>query len=170
MTMNDGSRDFDFLHGAWDVAHHYRRAPDSPWQDFHSHCTTMPILGGLGNLDLFHADVGASGQPWDATTVRLYVPATSTWRIWWAASTLPGQLQAPMAGRFTGGLGLFFDEGPPPPPGNEHTRFQWTHDSESKTARWEQAIRPTSPANLDDDWATTWTMTFTNRKHLPEPQ
>lgn len=53
MTMNDGSRgDFDFLHETWDVAHHYPRTPDAPWEDFQSRCTTRPSLGGLGNIDL----------------------------------------------------------------------------------------------------------------------
>jgi hypothetical protein len=86
----DGSRDFDFLFGAWSVRNRRlveRLQGSTEWEDFPSVCRARPVLGGLGNMDEFTLERG-SGRVL-AITVRLYDPVSGEWSIYWATS--PGR-------------------------------------------------------------------------------
>jgi hypothetical protein len=49
----DGHRDFDFLHGRWQVRNERLRerlAGCTDWDSFEAEVNCQPLLGGLGNL------------------------------------------------------------------------------------------------------------------------
>ena len=58
-ATNDGRHDFDFLFGEWRIANRKLADPlaDEPteWVEFPATSLAGPILGGLGNNDMFYA-------------------------------------------------------------------------------------------------------------------
>ena len=101
----DGRHDFDFLFGRWRI--HNRKLVDThdhsctEWVEFEATSEAWPMLGGLGNVDRYSvAAMPPGGQPFEGMTVRLYVPETRRWRIWWASTRFPGELDTPLEGGF----------------------------------------------------------------------
>jgi hypothetical protein len=115
-----------------------------------------PLLGGLGNTDAFEA---AGDVPFDGVTLRLFDPATRTWRIWWASTSRPGRLDPPMEGRFDGDHGVFFGEdtidGTP-----VNVRFDWYVDGPDR-ASWTQSMSVDGGAS----WIENFTMRFERTGH-----
>ncbi len=147
--------DFDFLFGSWKVRNRFlkqRLAGCDEWLQFDATLEARPILGGLGNIDSFHAC--RNGTQTEGMTLRLFNPANAEWSIYWADNVRTGVLQPPMIGRFHDGIGEFH--------GEEEVegravkcRFHWTA---SLTApRWEQAFS----ADGGKTWETNWIMEFT---------
>lgn len=152
---SDGSRDFDFLFGAWAVRHRRlkaRLAGCDDWAEFAGESTTQPTLGGSGNIEdnLIHLPEGA----YRAVALRSYDAASGNWAIWWLDGRAPHQLDVPVVGRFEGGVGTFLAddmfEGRP-----IKVRFLWRR-SDSNYCRWEQAFS----ADAGKSWETNWTMDF----------
>jgi hypothetical protein len=165
MTTNqetDGRRDFDFFVGRWRI--HNRKLVDvldpdcTDWVEFESTCRMRPILGGIGNFDEFSA-VLPDGRALEGVTLRLFHPETGQWRIWWASTTRPGQLDPPVEGRFDGKHGQFFGDDVLADGTPIRVRFDWT-DIDAASARWEQAF------SFDDgeSWAKNWIMSMTREK------
>jgi len=148
------TQDFDFLHGTWKIHNTYlkqRLAGSNEWLEFDATGEVTPILGGLGNIDSFHAL--RNGKHVEGATLRLFNPTTGEWSIYWADNVRAGILQPPMIGKFKNGVGEFF--------GDEELngrkvlcRFHWTHSADSP--RWEQAFS----ADGGKTWETNWIMTF----------
>jgi hypothetical protein len=155
----DGRQDFDFLFGSWHIAN--RKIVDmldpecTEWVEFAAVGEARPVLGGLGNVDSFSVVDGPGGRSFEAMTLRLFVPETGLWRIWWVSTSAPGQLDTPVEGRFTGGHGKFFADDVI----GDHkvkVRFDWTHPT-ADTARWAQSFS----YDDGDTWKSNWTMDFT---------
>jgi hypothetical protein len=153
-NVSDGSRDFDFFIGKWNVRHRRlaaRLAGSSEWHEFRGTTELRTILGGSGNIDDNVLEL--PGGAYRAVTLRSYDAATRTWAIWWLDGRNPHQLDVPMKGRFENGTGLFFAddvfEGRP-----IKVRFIWTP---GVSPRWEQAFS----ADGGKTWETNWTMEFT---------
>lgn len=151
----DGRADFDFLVGSWHVAN--RRLVDplrpqsSAWTEFPTVAVARPLLGGLGNTDSYDA----TGEvPFDGVTLRLFDPASRTWRIWWASTRRPGRLDPPLEGRFTGRHGIFLGAdsvaGTP-----VDVRFDWHVDGPDR-ARWAQSFS----RDAGRTWSENFTMAF----------
>jgi hypothetical protein len=154
-TSTDGRHDFDFLHGTWRVALRRRVdpwQPDGDWTEFDALMWARPLLGGLGNVDSIS---GTGGVAFEGTTLRLFDPATCTWRIWWASTAAPGRLDPPMTGRFEGTAGVFLGRDTI---GSREVdlRFDWQADGPD-AARWAQSF--------SWDGGETWSENFTMRFH-----
>lgn len=146
-------RDFDFLHGDWEVVN--RRLADflqpaSGWKEFTGVSRCWPLFDGAANVDEIDMPyLGSKGL-----TLRLFDRETELWSLNWSSSR-SGKLFPPVTGRFEGGRGEFY--GDDTHDGKEvRVRFVWSGVSASG-ARWEQAF------SVDDgaSWVTNWTMDFT---------
>src|SRR4029079_17862086 len=103
-TPHDGARDFDFLMGSWHV--HQRRlrerfAGSTAWEEFEATNTARPVLGGVGNEDVYRTEFagGVTGM-----ALRFYDKARGQWSIYWADSRR-GVLEPPVVGSFANGVG-----------------------------------------------------------------
>jgi len=155
-TTTPGAGDFDFFIGHWQVTHRRlkeRLAGCSEWDEFGGTTLTQKILGGLGNMDDNTLDL--PGGAYRAVTLRTFDPQAAHWSIWWLDGRQPGQLDAPMVGRFDDeGIGIFY--------ANDHfngrpirVRFLWSHRGLPRP-RWEQAFS----ADGGVTWETNWVMEF----------
>ncbi len=157
--VTDGRSDFDFFFGRWHGA--IRKLADvtdrhcTEWVELEASCDCAPILGGLGNFETATLLPGAGGAI-EGATLRLFNPATGTWRIWWMSSRLPGVLDAPVEGRFEGKRGVF--QGPDEFQGNPiQVRYEWDLLEEDKV-RWAQRFSWDDGVTWEDlNWITIWT-------------
>ncbi|MET9408543.1 hypothetical protein ABZX90_22670 [Streptomyces sp. NPDC002935] len=147
-------RDFDFLHGDWDVVNRRRTDfldPESDWEEFPGVSRCWDLFDGAANID----EIDVPSQGWKGLTLRLFDLETERWSLNWSSSR-SGKLFPPVLGRFgPDGWGEF--HGDDTHDGKDvRVRFVWSGISET-TARWEQAF------SLDGEntWLTNWTMEFT---------
>ena len=148
--------DFDFLIGNWRV-HHRRQTNaleegDPVWSEFDTATTAIHVLGGLGNAD-DTAGTLPDGSWFSGHTLRLYEPDRDLWRIWWASTNRPGELDPPVEGRFEDGVGTFL--GPFEHDGRTVLARFWWLGTDTASPRWEQDF------SFDDGrtWApVNWTM------------
>ncbi|MFE2424489.1 hypothetical protein [Streptomyces hokutonensis] len=149
-------RDFDFLHGDWEVVN--RRLteflqPGSGWEEFTGFSRCRSLFDGAANVDEIDMPyLGSKGL-----TLRLFDRETELWSLNWSSSR-SGKLFPPVTGGFEGGRGEFY--GDDTHGGKDvRVRFVWSGVSASG-ARWEQAF------SVDDgaSWVTNWTMDFTRPK------
>lgn len=150
-TSADGVRDFDFLHGHWQVHHRrlkHRLAGSDDWEEFSSQVRFLQLIDGLANVDESQRPDGR----WVGMSLRLYQQASGTWQIYWV-SPHDGVLQAPVQGRFEGAVGTFFGKDEL---GGQAIlcRYIWS-GRDGPTPKWEQAF------SADDGltWETNWVMT-----------
>jgi hypothetical protein len=142
---NDGRHDFDFLHGNWTI--HNRRlvrrlAGCTEWEEFGATHECYPVLGGLGNVDHFHA-IFTDGKPLEGMSIRLFDPTTRLWSIFWADNRRV-RMDPPVDDVFEGTPIRF--------------GFHWS-DITPTSARWEQAFSADGGAT----WETNWVMEMTKR-------
>ncbi|MGL4576083.1 MAG: DUF1579 domain-containing protein [Burkholderiaceae bacterium] len=152
------AQDFDFFMGKWNVQHlrlKERLAHCNEWQEFDGTSVAQPLLGGLGNIDdnVLHLPDGT----YRAATLRAFDPATQEWSIWWLDGRNPGQLDAPMRGKFSQGIGEFYADdvfkGIP-----IKVRFLWDARNPDQPT-WAQAFSADGGAT----WETNWVMRFLRR-------
>ncbi len=150
-----GLADFDFLIGAWRV--HHRRLKDrlvgsTDWLDFEGTTEARKILSGAGNID--DNVLNLPGDAYRAVSLRTFNPASGDWSIWWLDGRRPGQLDPPVVGSFSDGIGTFFADdtldGIP-----IRVRFVWSLIG-AQSCRWEQAFS----ADGGTTWETNWVMAF----------
>jgi len=150
-----GVRDFDFLIGRWRVHHRRlveRLAGSDEWQEFEGTSDARSLLGGAGNVDdnVLELPTGT----YRAVSLRAFDPQSETWSIWWLDARSPAQLDPPVVGRFSYGVGTFIGEdtfnGQP-----ILVRFIWSGIT-AKTCRWEQAFSP----DAGRTWEVNWVMEF----------
>ena len=151
-----GVGDFDFFVGSWSGRQRKLRkilAGCDDWEELTSTSRCWSLLDGAANLDevRFH-ELGTGG-----VTLRLFDPAREEWSLYWASSRNGLLAMPPTVGRFTGGIGLFYDdevfEGR-----QIRVRYTWSGITEV-TARWEQAFSP----DQGQTWETNWIADFTRQ-------
>jgi hypothetical protein len=153
-----GREDFDFLRGQWTV-HNRRLAhplePDSTeWQEFTTEVENRPIFGGLGNIDLYRSAEFPAQRDWEALALRLFDPDQSVWRIWWASTASPGQLDNPVEGVFADGRGVFRCDDVL---GGRAVKveYEWSGTSGAQP-RWGQAFSFDAGQTWHTDWIMDW--------------
>lgn len=159
-TMTAGpliNHDFDFMIGRWRVRNRFlngRLCGSRLWIEFEALYEFNLLLGGLGNIDQFHAQ--RDGEKIEGMTLRLFNPETGEWTLYWADNVRPGKTLPPMVGRFKGDVGEFYgDEEVDGRP--VRCRFRWYRHEDHP--RWEQAF------SVDgENWETNWVMTFTRTR------
>jgi hypothetical protein len=147
--------DFDFIIGDWLVKHRrldFRLSACTDWTEFEGHTSTAKILGGFGNLEdnLLHFPSGT----FRAVAMRSFCPKSGNWSIWWLDGRNPTMLGAPVVGKFSNHVGLFFADDSLDGQAIK-VRFTWTA-LPGAHPRWEQAF-----SNDDGKtWETNWKMEF----------
>lgn len=136
--MSQPPTDFDFMFGRWRVTHRrltsvFDRSCDT-WWEFQSTTVAYPLMGGWGNCD-DNEGVLPTGAQFRGATLRLFVPETRTWRIWWMSPAGAGELDPPVEGRFDGPIGTF--DGPIAPDIDGICRFVWDV-TEPTRPQWRQ--------------------------------
>ena len=150
------ARDFDFLHGSWQIAHRYltaRLAGCEEWITFESTMRCWPILGGTANMDEGHFP----SRGFHGMTLRLYDKDADTWSLYWIDSRF-ARIEPPVVGRFCDGAGEFL--GPDTHNGLPvFCRYLWS-DITPDSVRWAQALSPDEGVT----WETNWIMEMTRIK------
>ena len=147
-----GLRDFDFLHGQWNVTHRRLRARgagSTDWEQYSGSAETRPLLAGLCNVEEHRIE----GQPFSGVALRCFDRAAKQWQIYWV-SDRDGLLQPPVHGEFNHGIGHFEGDdvdGDRP----VRVRFLW-HKVTPSSARWEQSFS----YDAGKTWETNWIMDF----------
>lgn len=166
MKHLDGRHDFDFLIGTWQVANRKLSDPvaasSATWLSFAANSEERPILGGLGNIEMYRSSVFPARGNFEALALRLFEPETGLWRIWWTSTARPGTLEVPMVGKFVEGRGQFEADDVIESRAVK-VRFEWLNLSPS-SARWAQAFSFDGGAS----WNTNWIMEFTRRPDANE--
>lgn len=152
------SHDFDFVFGRWQI--HNRKLRNvldrhcDEWVEYGATAEAAPILGGLGHTDRIFVSDPPDGESFEGFTLRLFDPATETWRIWWTSTRAPGVLDPPVVGRFVDGCGRF--ECDDVIGGDAvRVRFEWFADEVAPV--WQQSFSYDSGAT----WRVNWVMTLT---------
>jgi hypothetical protein len=156
--VDDGRHDFDFLFGSWNVVNRKLSDPlvdgGGEWEQFAAATAVQPILGGLGNIDLFSAPDFPRRPGFEAASLRLFDPETGLWKIWWLSTAAPGALDEPVCGGFGDGRGVFECEdvlaGRP-----TKVRYEWRPGEAD--ARWEQSFS----FDAGETWQANWVMELT---------
>jgi hypothetical protein len=107
-SASSSKKDFDYLVGRWRIRNRTLKKPlagSNEWEEFDADQELRPVLLGLGNVDIFHTELG--GQPFEGLTVRLFDPKTRLWTIYWA-DTSTMTLDDGKVGSFDGDQGDFF--------------------------------------------------------------
>ena len=151
VKTGNSSRDFDFWMGSWRV--HNRRLRErlkgsTAWDEFEAAVVARPLLGGVGNEDVYRTDFGGG---FTGMSFRFFDRATQRWSIYWADSRR-GTLDPPVVGGFSGDTGTF--EGSDSFEGRPIlVRFIWSRVT-TAAPRWEQAFS----ADNGKTWETNWVM------------
>ncbi len=153
--VRDGSHDFDFLYGKWEMPNHRlvkRLSGSHEWEDFMSYDECSPLPGGLGNQDFYKTD---HWKNFLGMTTRTYDKHTGLWRLYWVDNFFSGGvIEPPVVGKFDGNVGVF--EAPDSFDGKPIiVRFTWTVNPKGSkaVAHWEQAFS----ADGGKTWETNWT-------------
>ncbi|MEO8201954.1 MAG: hypothetical protein ABI679_15590 [Gemmatimonadota bacterium] len=148
----DGSHDFDFLVGTWNVTNRrlkQRWVGSTEWDEFPCVSVSTPLLDGTGNLE----QMSFPTRGFSGISLSLFDQAKKEWSQYWVSSR-EGIMTPPGVGRFHNGRGEFYaddtDDGKP-----IKVMMVWSDITES-SIHWEQAFS----ADGGKTWETNWTMSF----------
>lgn len=104
MMADDGRNQFDFIFGRWIVRNRKLVDVTDPeckdWVEFEGSSEAFPVLDGYGHVDRMYVTDPPDGESFEGFTLRLFDPASRTWKIWWSSTRAPGVLDPPVEGRF----------------------------------------------------------------------
>src|SRR5262245_54162559 len=154
MDTTAGVRDFDFWMGAWKVRNRRLRerlAGSTTWDEFDARVVARPLLGGVGNEDVYRTDFAGG---FTGMSFRFFDKASRRWSIYWADSRR-GTLDPPVVGGFSRDVGIF--EGDDSFEGRAiRVRFTWSRVT-TGSPRWAQAFSEDGGKT----WETNWIMEMT---------
>jgi hypothetical protein len=155
-TIQPGVDDFDFIMGSWTVAHRClkeRLAGCTEWIEFTGTSTTRKVLGGFGNLE--DNTLSPPSGSYCAVALRSFDRRTGNWSIWWLNGRVPGEIDIPVVGKFTDGIGEFYADDQL---NGKKIRIRLTWSvPEPGRPHWEQAFSEDG----GQSWETNWLMEFT---------
>lgn len=154
MDQHNGLQDFDFFHGSWITKNRRRtnalyRDQEGIWQEFTSTLTCTPYLDGRANIDDFEGTL-PDGEHRKGLGLRSFDEATGLWSIMWLDNRNPPDLSA-VVGKFTDGIGLFYQEMESLDGFPMRVRFLWDNIT-ANTARWQQAFSFDGGETWDTNW------------------
>ncbi len=157
-SEHDGRHDFDFLFGRWEVTNRRLASPLTPgsddWVQFSSSVETEPVLAGLGNVDRYRSPTFPGRSGWEAVALRLFDPVARSWKIWWASTAAPGDLDTPVVGSFDGDHGVFecddLLDGRP-----LKVRYEWSEVA-SRSPHWRQSFSFDEGRSWQPNWTMVW--------------
>jgi hypothetical protein len=124
----------------------HRLVGSTNWVESDGTSFTRKVWRGRADLEEFETDSPAGGHI-EGLTLRLYVPQTHQWSLYWATSK-SGAMGVPTVGEFKNGRGEFFDTEPSGPNGRSILcRFVWTNTN-TDTPHFEQSF--------SEDGGKTW--------------
>lgn len=148
--------DFDFLVGRWKVRHRrlrQRLVGCTEWDEFGGSSELRQLMDGRANVDDCLLEL--PGGAYRAVTLRSFDPETGQWAIWWLDGRFPHQMDVPMIGGFSSGVGTFYaDE--QIDGRSVRVRFLWS-DVTATSCRWQQAFS----VDGGKTWEVNWVMDFT---------
>lgn len=155
-SSHDGSHDFDFEDGSWNIHLKRRLNPltgSNQWVEFDGKSTTQRLWDGAAHLEQFET-TGSTGKV-EGLTYRLYRPEAHQWYIYWV-NRKDGILGLPaMVGEFKDGVGEFYDQ-------EEfkgkmiYVRFIWSQITPN-SAHFEQAFSDDGGKTWEVNWITDQT-------------
>ncbi|MEP6988859.1 MAG: hypothetical protein ABI970_24875 [Chloroflexota bacterium] len=156
-TLRDGSHDFDFFVGNWNVHHRVLRSRltnCTEWDEYEGTCFNDNIMGGQANFDESAIDRPAGRV--NGMTLRLYNQESREWSLYWAA-TGSAIFDVPMIGSFKdkNDLGEFYAQETHKGQ-HVYSRFIWSRISDN-FCQWEQALS----TDGGKTWETNWIMEHT---------
>ena len=161
-----GTQDFDFIFGRWRVHNRKLRNVGDPacqeWVEFDAASHAFPVLQGTGHIDRMYVPDPPDGDAFEGFTLRMFDPTAGTWSIWWSSTRVPGRLDPPVVGRFTGNHGVFTCDDII----GGHAvkvRFEWHADALSPT--WRQSFSYDSGST----WKLNWEMTLSRDLEAGSP-
>jgi BNR/Asp-box repeat len=162
-AARDGSHDFDFAFGTFDV--HVSRllhplSGDTKWVRADGTHVTSKVWDGRANLGVMEVD-GPAGHV-EGMTIDTYDPASEQWSISFASSR-DGMLRTPMTGTFENGRGLFFDR----EDFNGRGVFVRTTFSDITPASYKMEIAYSADGGAT--WEPNWTANFTRASSPTQP-
>jgi hypothetical protein len=108
-SSTSSAADFDYLVGKWRLKNKKlkcRLNGCTEWsEEFESFVEMQKVLGGLGNIDLYHESV--AGKSFEGLALRLFDPKTRLWSIRWVNGNTAA-MDPPLTGSFEGRVGHFF--------------------------------------------------------------
>jgi hypothetical protein len=129
-----------------------RLTGSTQWQSFEGTTSTQKLMGGQANVD--DNTLELPDGSYRAVTLRAFDRQARLWAIWWLDARNPGQLDPPVRGRFSNGVGTFYaDDTFNAKP--IRVRFVWSHIT-PLSCRWEQAFS----SDGGNTWETNWIMEF----------
>lgn len=147
--------DFDFIIGHWNVRHrrlNARLCDCTAWTEFPGRMATRKILQGFGNVE--DNVLGFPDGDVRAAAFRSFDPESGQWAIWWLDGRAPHELDVPVVGGFSGGVGTFYADSLLNGQAIR-VRFIWRTNPGGHPT-WEQAFSSDGGAH----WETNWTMSF----------
>jgi hypothetical protein len=152
LAVHDGSRDFDFEIGTWNI--HLKKlmhplSGSNDWVEFDGVSMTRKILDGHASIEQFETDAAAGHI--EGLTLRLYDPQSHQWRLYWANSRT-GNIDPPQIGEFRDGRGEFYAQDI----FNGRSiiiRFVWS-DITPNSAHFEQSFSEDGGKTWEVNWIT----------------
>ncbi len=153
---DDGRNAFDFIFGRWIVRNRKLVDLSDPtcedWIEFEATSEAFPVLDGYGHVDRMYVNDPPDGPSFEGFTLRLFDPATSSWKIWWSSTRAPGVLDPPVEGRFAADRGVFECEDEVA--GHRVVvRFEWLK-ADKDAPRWQQSFS----YDGGQTWKLNWVM------------
>jgi hypothetical protein len=151
---DDGRSQFDFIFGSWIVRNRKLVDVTDPecedWVEFEASSEAFPVLDPYGHVDRMYVKNPPDGDSFEGFTLRLFDPASRTWKIWWSSTRAPGVLDRPVEGRFEQGHGVFECEDVIAGR-SVAVRFEWL-SANKDSPRWQQSF--------SYDGGQTWTLNW----------